>query len=141
MKRSHRAWFPGSRGDCEVLPASGTSHSPLPHVPDSHAPRPGLPRRPHPAASDPPPPQTCSRDSAPFRRLRRACHEDAPFTNRSKPQTADILPVTSDLWRQRNWDGAEGGSRKFCAGGWGLRDHTGGFAFAFPGPWMPTVKN
>ena len=38
-------------------------------------------------------------------------HGDAPFSHYSKPQSADIFPVTYDLSRQRKWDGDEG--RKF----------------------------
>lgn len=35
------------------------------------------------------------------------CHTNEPLYRHSKPQTADILPVTSDPLRQRKWDREE----------------------------------
>lgn len=46
----------------------------------------------------------------------RSCHGDAPLENSSQGPSA-ILPVTSDLRRQRKWVGERGRSRKFCVGG------------------------
>lgn len=135
--------FPASRR------AAGHYRSPAPDTPRSPAHPTVTPRSRGSLGTHSRPCPICRRQRlqlAPAIRLRQLsppsfCHGDAPHIKHRLRQAADILPLTSDLRRQRKWDSREGRSRKFRVSGRGLPEcRSFCFRLFVYGRWVRPVK-